>query len=602
MQHEVSVNLTAKIKSLKSQLKKAEGELGKFSKTANSSASKVGDTFVKTGKGAANAVPAMTEFSRVIQDAPFGIQGVGNNVQQLTSTFGNLTRKTGGAKAALKLMLGTLSGPAGILLVVSAVTSLMTAFSGKIKLTTDRTRELARATKDYITSAQSEISILKTLVGVAQDESLSKKIRLGAIDRINEKYSKYLGNMNLEVIGTKEVKSSIDALTKSLLKQAQVRGVQALIEKKFADSAEDLVYVQANQKKAAIAVQKEVKRLIGNVAAFNNVSKNLTIIDQIKELENIVKKAGGSGSGQLRILGSLVGEFNKAVDDTKKFKEDLKKEINPIQNLLNSLTIDDLFSDLAEIEGVTVFGEKVKKEVKQIKNDFVNLEDIFGINASTQKTLDSFVPDFSNFNASFNALGDVVEFSLKNTVSRIKPQLSNIEKTMVEFNESASEIITSGTVSAFSSIGEAIGSSLANGGDVFKALGASILDGVGQVAVQLGKAAIKIGIGMLSIKEAFKKPFTAIAAGIALVALGSAISGAARNATSSIGSGSGQTSISGQGDSSSSRSSIKGFSSSSSPGGVNEFVFRIRGRDLIGVINNETEASKRLGATSVLKV
>jgi len=35
-----------------------------------------------------NAVPALNEFSRVIQDAPYGIQGVANNITQLTTQFG----------------------------------------------------------------------------------------------------------------------------------------------------------------------------------------------------------------------------------------------------------------------------------------------------------------------------------------------------------------------------------------------------------------------------------------------------------------------------------------------------------------------------------
>ena len=34
------------------------------------------------------AVPAMNEFSRVIQDMPYGMQGVANNIQQMTVQFG----------------------------------------------------------------------------------------------------------------------------------------------------------------------------------------------------------------------------------------------------------------------------------------------------------------------------------------------------------------------------------------------------------------------------------------------------------------------------------------------------------------------------------
>src|SRR5690606_8190454 len=74
------------------------------------------------GKQTSNANLALQEFSRVIQDAPFGIMGIGNNIQQLTANFGNLSESVGGTGAALRAMLGALAGPGGILLAVSAVT------------------------------------------------------------------------------------------------------------------------------------------------------------------------------------------------------------------------------------------------------------------------------------------------------------------------------------------------------------------------------------------------------------------------------------------------------------------------------------------------
>jgi len=125
----LNIEISAKVDGLKKGLITAEKGVKSFGNQANQMAS-------KTNKMASavkvNAIPATQEFSRVIQDAPYGIQGVANNIQQLTSQFGYLSAKTGGAKAAFKAMVGSLVGPAGILLAVSVVTSLLVAFGDEI--------------------------------------------------------------------------------------------------------------------------------------------------------------------------------------------------------------------------------------------------------------------------------------------------------------------------------------------------------------------------------------------------------------------------------------------------------------------------------------
>jgi len=129
---QLEVQLTADIKRLKSQLRSAQAELKRTGKVADQANARVGRSFTRAGKGAVNATPALQEFSRVIQDAPFGIQGVANNVQQLTANFGNLSRSAGGTLPALRAMLGALSGPTGILLAVSTVTSLLVVFGDEL--------------------------------------------------------------------------------------------------------------------------------------------------------------------------------------------------------------------------------------------------------------------------------------------------------------------------------------------------------------------------------------------------------------------------------------------------------------------------------------
>lgn len=102
----------------------------------------------------------LTNFGRVIQDAPFGILGIANNIDPLISSFQNLKKETGSTGGALKALVSGLAGPAGIAIAVSAVTSLLIAFGPKISKAfgggekdlakfNDKINELTKATIKY---------------------------------------------------------------------------------------------------------------------------------------------------------------------------------------------------------------------------------------------------------------------------------------------------------------------------------------------------------------------------------------------------------------------------------------------------------------------
>ncbi|MCL1666390.1 hypothetical protein M2T78_19160 [Elizabethkingia ursingii] len=176
------------------------------------------------------------------------------------------------------------------------------------------------------------------------------------------------------------------------------------------------------------------------------------------------------------------------------------------------------------------------------------------------------------------------------TTSYSEAQLT-IDTMNDKIGESWGNILGSGISDGISGFFETMGSSIAGGGNVVNELGKALLGTIGDIAIQLGKSAIGIGVGMLAIKAAFKNPFTAIAAGIALVAIGSFIKGS----VSKIPEGGGS---SGDAVSTSAGANVQSYSSSySSSGGSSggEVVFRISGNDLIGVLDREADRRKRLG-------
>jgi hypothetical protein len=115
----------------------------------------------------------------------------------------------------------------------------------------------------------------------------------------------------------------------------------------------------------------------------------------------------------------------------------------------------------------------------------------------------------------------VADLEKINTATKVTLSDSMIRAQV--FTQGVSDIITGGLNDLAVGIGEALGNALANGGSLAGALAETMLSTIGNMAVELGKLAIGIGIGLQSIQAALKtlNPVVAIAAGVALVALGS---------------------------------------------------------------------------------
>ena len=92
----------------------------------------------------------------------------------------------------------------------------------------------------------------------------------------------------------------------------------------------------------------------------------------------------------------------------------------------------------------------------------------------------------------------------------------------MEFNQGMNAVVTGGLNDLAIGIGQSLGKALASGGSLSQKLSKVVLTTVGNMASQLGKLAIGIGIGVKGIVTALKSlnPAVAIAGGIALIALG----------------------------------------------------------------------------------
>jgi hypothetical protein len=165
---------------------------------------KLGTAFKTLPSTSNQATNALSNLSRVAQDAPYGFIGIANNLNPLLESFQRLSKDAGGAGGALKQMAQGLIGPAGIGLALGAVSSILVAFGPKIgdfilqtteaeKTQTKLSDAIAKGTGEALAEGE-RLTILSSIV---QDVTKSTKEREQALEQIK---STYKGNIELQKI------------------------------------------------------------------------------------------------------------------------------------------------------------------------------------------------------------------------------------------------------------------------------------------------------------------------------------------------------------------------------------------------------------------
>jgi hypothetical protein len=183
-------------------------------------------------------------------------------------------------------------------------------------------------------------------------------------------------------------------------------------------------------------------------------------------------------------------------------------------------------------------------------------------------------------------------------------KLKKVNQALIEFNAAANDIIQNSIINTFNNLGTAIGEALATGGNVLKAIGNTILQGLAGFLSEMGSLLIKYGTlavlkGKLDIAILTGGPIAigaglaAIAAGIALKAAGGAIGSlASKGSGGGGGSSRGAASVPVPQGSASISTSAAGSAQDFGSGAV---VFEISGANLIGVLNRAGAKLTRYG-------
>lgn len=282
------------------------------------SAAAAGISKVKGAGGQASAT--LTDFSRIVQDAPFGFVAIGNNITQLVDSFGNLKRSAGGTGAAFKQLFSAAGGFGGIGLAISAITTAITlasvgfdAWTRGFKKMSGGVDEFNEALKDANKEAASEIAKLTLLNSITADTSRTTKERETAIKQLQKEYPEYFGNLSREAFLMGDVAKETLAAATAIKSKAKAQAILTLVAKETEKQLEIEVRRAELQRKFEDRAAKFAKQ-------SEDLNKNLQITPRaaritdnaFKDIADSLDDANKEFATSEQRVADLVRQFDQA--------------------------------------------------------------------------------------------------------------------------------------------------------------------------------------------------------------------------------------------------------------------------------------------------
>jgi hypothetical protein len=282
------------LKQFEAALKKATnvGEINYLNgqiKNLNATIATLGQQMNKVGRPAGDATNALTNLSRVAQDAPYGFIGIANNLNPLLESFQRLQKESGSSALAFKAMAAGLVGPAGIGLALGVVSSLAVTFGKDIaaffKGPTEKLKEfraeLAKISQDLykvVGEAQANRTIGLNLVSViaggsaGQQEEALKKLKV-----------LYKDSKDIQALKIGADNAYMTHLVNMASKQEEYNS-----KEKNSSQALNLIY--ENQKKIIAERDQALKNVKGDIVTGGGPGGGASVVTEEQQIQSIKNK------------------------------------------------------------------------------------------------------------------------------------------------------------------------------------------------------------------------------------------------------------------------------------------------------------------------
>lgn len=595
-QKDAKVKIGADTSDLDKKIKDATANVDRLKKGLDSTT----PSFNKFTKNTADGGNTLTQFSRIAQDAPFGIIGIGNNLTATAEAFGNLSKQAGGAGGALKAVASSLMGSGGLLLAISLVTTGLTIMAQKGLTVGDvfnmisgdfdkARRSMQELNVEAAKNAQAQISSVGAYVSAAKNINLSMSDRLIAVKKLQDEYPAYFGNLTKEQILNGNVANTVREVTAALIAKAKAMALTDRIVK-LAEEEEKIQNAINN----AIISQVKFYKLSKQEAFDVAVVLNKQLRGQI-DLEKAVADGRANNLSKTEKTALAAYRYSQTLQDLGADLRNNKYQQDRLTDSLEKQTAAQIKLDYQV--------DKSKKKKTYDTPQVTGLDQI--IQSSGLVSLSGMAAQVAKNVQGFEG---VISTSFKGIRQNVSSELLATMKLIYDFNVELNNLVTGSLTSTFENLGTAIGTALAEGKNVFGAIGKTLLASLGAFLSEMGGLLIKYGTlavakGVIDKALTSGNPVVTIGAGVAAIAVGVALKAAGGAIASKANSSGGAATSNGSSYNTGATYSSPG--SSASTGGTtssssNTVVFEISGSSLIGVLSNTLDSNKRLGGSLAL--
>lgn len=311
---------------------------------------------MSSSAGAAGAT--VTEFGRTIGDAPFGLMGMANNLQQLSQQFVDLQAKSGGTKEAIKSVMTTMAGPAGFVVAINIVTSALVAYN----MRKDKAKQKTEEFNESLLLERDTLIVLNELYEEGADNIDARAKVMGALAAADDKYAEAL-----DAIGIGEEKRN--KLTEDYIRDSKLLREAEDKRNKLAEDNKETLERQLMTEQDIAAERERISKIFDPDEAFleqsildENIIKNNELKDILQQVADATIEVDNAEKQLNKTLGT--SDMDKFIEKLREFEKER-----------------DLSRALRGLEG----SKAIEEEIRLLQDEYGRAVRKFGIDSVQAK-------------------------------------------------------------------------------------------------------------------------------------------------------------------------------------------------------------------------